>query len=204
MDVRFKHPFTCILCGPSFCGKTDWVFRFINNIAEIMEPIPEKIIYCYGEYQEIFDSYPQVEFQEGVPNNEIFDGKQRTLVIIDDLLSESGDGVEKLFTKGAHHRDLSVFFLSQNLFYNSKQNRTMNLNTQYLCLFRNNRDASQIMTLARQMYPHRSKFLIEAFYDATQFPYGYLLLDLRSNTPDVLRVRTNIFPGEMQYVYIPK
>jgi hypothetical protein len=204
MDTRFKHPFTCQIVGVTGSGKSVFTFKLINEVKEMITPIPEKIIYCYGEFQEMFSDYPQVTFQEGLPDNDQFDGKQRTLLIIDDLMSEAGDGVSNLFTKVSHHRNVSVIFLTQNMYYKSKQARTMSLNTQYLILFKNPRDATQVATLGRQMYPNNSKFLVEAFNDATKRPYGYLLLDLRADTLENYRVRTNIFAGERQYVYIPK
>ena len=204
MDPRFRHPFTSIMAGPTGCGKTVFTFRFIKQARELIVPAPDRIMYCYGEYQDVFSDYPEVEFHEGLPDIDQFDGKQRTLLIIDDLMSESGDSVSNIFTKGSHHRNISILFLSQNLFYKSKQNRTMSLNAHYLILFKNPRDVTQIATLARQMYVGRSKFLIEAFNDATTKPFGYLLLDLKPDTPEHLRVRTNIFPDERHYVYIPK
>jgi hypothetical protein len=204
MDTRFKHALTCQLVGPTQCGKTYFTFRLINEINDMITPVPEKIIYCYGEYQPLFNDYPQVTFHEGLPNIADFDGKQRTLLIIDDLMTEANDDVSNIFTKISHHRNVSVIFLTQNMFYKSKQARTMSLNTQYLVLFKNPRDATQVATLGRQMYPNNTKFLVEAFNDATKRPYGYLLLDLRSDTLENYRVRTNIFTGERQYVYIPK
>ena len=104
-----------------------------------------------------------------------------------------GDYVDKIFTKFSHHRNISIIYLSQNLFYKSKQNRTMSLNAHYLVIFKSPRDQNQLATLARQMYPGNSKFLIEAFKDATQQPYGYLLINLKSDTEERLRIRTNIF-----------
>jgi hypothetical protein len=80
----------------------------------------------------------------------------------------------------------------------------MSLNSHYLVLFKNPRDALQVATLGRQMYPNNSKFLVEAFKDATDKPHGYLLLDLRADTLEKYRVRTNIFAGEVPYVYNPK
>ena len=83
----------------------------------------------------------------------------------------------------------------------------MNLNSHYIVLFKNPRDAAQIQYLGRQMYPNKSgsKFLAEAFKDATSRPYGYLLLDFKADTDEQLRVRTNIFPDDApQYVYLPK
>ena len=80
----------------------------------------------------------------------------------------------------------------------------MSLNAYYLVIFKNPRDQNQLATLARQMYPGNSKFLIEAFKDATQQPYGYLLIDLKPDTEERIRVRTNIFPDDTQIVYVRK
>ena len=44
----------------------------------------------------------------------------------------------------------------------------------------------------------------EAYKDATREPYSYLLLDLRPEQNEDLRLRTNVFPGETHYVYVPK
>jgi len=95
-------------------------------------------------------------------------------------------------------------YLTQNLFYGSKQNRTISLNSHYLVLFKNARDATQISHLASQMYPGKSKFLIDAYRDATSKPFSYLLIDLKPDTEDQVRVRSNIFPGEQTCVYTPK
>ena len=204
MDARWKHPFTAIVSGPTGCGKTIFTFKLISEASNIIVPPPENIIYCYGEYQAVFNNYPRVTFTEGLPDISQFDGKQRILLILDDLMSETNDSVSNIFTKVSHHRNVSVIYFSQNLFYKSKQNRTMSLNAHYMVLFKNPRDAVQVATLARQMYPGRSKFLVEAFKDATEKPYGYLLIDLKPDTEEKFRIRTNIFPGERHYVYIPK
>ena len=60
-------------------------------------------------------------------------------------------------------------------------------------------------TLAKQMYPGRVKFVQEAFADAMSSPYGYILVDLKQDTPEDLRLRTYILPDDdVQYVYMPK
>ena len=72
-----------------------------------------------------------------------------------------------------------------------------------MVVFKNPRDASQMSHLARQMYPGRVKFVQEAFKDATSVPYGYLLVDLKQDTPEDMRLRTAIFPDDgVQYVYL--
>ena len=70
------------------------------------------------------------------------------------------------------------------------------MNSQYMVVFKNPRDASHLANLARQMYPGRGAFVQEAFADATASPYGYLLIDLKQNTPDDLRLRTSILPDD--------
>lgn len=204
MNPKLIHPFTCTISGPTASGKTVFTFQLISEAHDLIIPPPEKIIYCYGEYQEIFSDYPQVIFNEGLPDSDMFDGKQRTLLILDDLMTEAGTEVSNIFTKMSHHRDISVVFLSQNMFYKSKHARTISLNTQYLVLFKNPRDALQVATLGRQMFPGNSKFLVEAFKMATENPYGYLFIDLRAETLEKYRIRTNIFDPIHQYVYIPK
>jgi hypothetical protein len=83
--------------------------------------------------------------------------------------------------------------LTQNIFNKGKHSRTISLNSHYLVLFKNPRDATQISFLARQMYPKNSKFLEEAYFDATKDPYEYLLIDLKQTTPNEYRVQSNIF-----------
>ena len=81
----------------------------------------------------------------------------------------------------------------------------MSLNTHYIVMFKNPRDAGQVATLARQMYPGKGNFVVEAYKDATKEPYGYLLIDLKPETDENYRIRTKIFPDdERQYVYVPK
>ena len=81
---------------------------------------------------------------------------------------------------------------------------TISLNSHYLVLFKNPRNVGQFSILARQMYPSGFKFAEEAYRDATERPFGYLFVDLKPPQDEWYRLRTNIFPGEMQYVYVRK
>ena len=56
-------------------------------------PAPVKILYCYGEYQPIFPNYPNVVFNEGLPDMTQFDGKESVLLVIDDLMNETNENV---------------------------------------------------------------------------------------------------------------
>ena len=170
----------------------------------MMKPIPDHIVWYYGEWQPIYATIRGVEFVEGLPDIGALDPQKRHLVIIDDLMSETDERITSLFTKKSHHRNISVIYIVQNVFHKGKENRTISLNSHYIVMFKNPRDASQITHLAKQMYPGNVKYMQEAFYDATSDPYGYLFIDLKQDTPEHLRLRTRIFPGQNQWVYLRK
>ncbi|OOZ15362.1 hypothetical protein BOW28_11740 [Solemya velum gill symbiont] len=86
----------------------------------------------------------------------------------------------------------------QNLFYHGKENRTMSLNSHYLVLFKNPRDQQQIGFLARQMYPGKPKFLLDKYVTHTERPFGYLIVDLKPDTPETRRLLSNVFPEEKE------
>ena len=168
----------------------------------MIEPPPSKIVYCYGEYQQLFCLYPRVDFRRGLPDINDFDGSEPVLLVLDDLMDETNETVANLFTKSSHHRNVSVVFLAQNLFPKNRFARTISLNAHYMILFKNPRDATQFANLARQMYPKSWQFAVDAYKDATREPYSYFLVDFRPDQDESLRLRTDIFPGETHHVYV--
>ena len=214
MDVRLSHPASYIVSGSSGTGKTQWTKKLLENWGRVVNThLPDRIVWLYSEFQptysELLVIFPQIEFIKGVPDDvcDMFDAQTRNLCIIDDLLQEcaGNKNVANLFTKTSHHRNLSVIFITQNLFFQGKECRTISLNANYIIVFANPRDKTQITNLSKQMYPGRSKFMREAYEDATKDPYGYLFIDLKPSTPRELRLRSHIFPDEAPpIVYIPK
>lgn len=210
MSLPWIHPFTSIIAGPSGSGKSVFVQKFLNNIDTTCDTRFERIIVYYSEWQPLYSQLDKnIEFREGLPQSSDYSNDSRPkLIIIDDLMTESSSGaiVTNIFTKGSHHNNLSCIFITQNLFHQGKGQRDISLNAQYIVLFRNLRDKSQIKHLARQIFPDNPQFLHEAFSDATSKSYGYLLLDLKQDTPENIRYRTCIFTKEdkHQYVYVPR
>lgn len=204
MDITWKHPFAAIVAGPSGCGKTQFVLKFISSLQKMSDVQFHEIIWHYAEWQPWYSSYPFIKFQEGVPKTEYVNNYPR-LIIIDDLMQESDKKVVDMFTKGCHHKNMSVFFITQNLFHQGKGQRDISLNAHYIVYFKNPRDKAQILHLARQISPEDPKFLQETYNDATSRPHGYLLMDLKQATPEEYRFRTSIFPSdEYHYVYVKK
>jgi hypothetical protein len=166
----------------------------------MMTPIPDRIMLCYGEYQMLYETVDGVDFQQGLPDLDKLDPREKHLIILDDLIDESDQRVASLFMK-SHHRNISVMYIVQNLFHRGKHHRTISLNAHYMVFLKNPRDVSQIMALAHQMYPQRTKYFLEAYTAATAQPNGYLVIDMKQETLDILRLGSHIFPGEKEIAY---
>ena len=182
-----------------------FVKKFLQHLDVMSDTKFAEIYLYYGEWQPMYSELSgKIEFREGVPKTEDFSATGGPkLVIIDDLMTESGKDVVKIFTKTSHHRDLSVFFITQNLFHHGQ--REISLNANYVVVFKNPRDNAQIAHFARQICPENPRYVQEAYIDATSVPHGYLLFDLKQSTPENCRLRTNIFPDDarLPVVYVP-
>ena len=80
---------------------------------------------------------------------------------LDAVMNDSS--MMKVFTERSHHQNISVIFMTQNIFHQGKTARTISLNTQYMVLFENARDPQQIKTLAKQMYPDKWMSFMDRF-----------------------------------------
>jgi hypothetical protein len=168
----------------------------------------------YGEWQPAYDQlrkigariHAKMEFVRNPTSEEMaqlyetFNSNVRNLIILDDQMTNSkigscDGGLTKLFAQGSHHRNLTVIYIVQNLFNQSREMRNVSLNSHYLILFKNARDKTQVRTLGQQMYPTDSQFLLRSFEDATRKPHGYLVIDLHPNSEEALRIRTDILGG---------
>ena len=128
-------------------------------------------------------------------SSQYIDVSKRNLLIFDDLMTEAKceQRIADFFTKGSHHRNISIVYLTQNLFPQGKACRDIALNTQYLMLFNNPIDRQQVATLARRIYPSTSAIFMKRFEQATSRPYGHLVVYLKSSTPEQDRLHTDIF-----------
>lgn len=202
--IRFKHPFTALVAGPTSSGKTVFVRRLLKNFDQLTNiPVAHKlkVTYCYGQFQEGFNEpIPSVDikYEEGLVDEQYVKDNKPHIIVIDDLMTELGSdsGLTSLFTKGSHHLGVSIIFIVQNIFHQGKEMRNISLNCHYIIALKNPRDRQQILTLGRQLYPKKAKDFQAAFEMATKSPYSYLLIDLRVDTPDELRLRSRILPEE--------
>ena len=101
--------------------------------------------------------------------------------------------IPDLFTKGSHHSNMPIVYLTQNLFPQRKACRDIALNTQFMVLFNNPIDRQQVGNLARRIYPSTSTVFMKQFEQATSHPYGYHVIDLKSDKPEKDRLHTEVF-----------
>ena len=206
----FIHPFSCLITGATSSGKSVLLKEILKHNKVLITGAPERIIFCYSAWQDNYDSIkkylPNIEFSEGLFNTDSLKSNVNNLVIFDDLMFEciQNEQVMNLFLVGSHHRNTSIFFISQNLFPKGKYSREISINSNYLIIFKNPRDQLQFEILARQMNPSKIKFLKEAFIDATDKPFGYLFLDLKQSTETRNRIQTGILPHQKRIFYTSK
>ena len=72
----------------------------------------------------------------------------------------------------------------------------ISLNSKYIVVFKNPRDKTKIVHLARQVYPENISSSHKTYLEACKNPHSYLFLDLTQSINDLLRFRTKIFLGK--------
>lgn len=211
--IPFSNPTSIQIVGATQAGKTRFVQRILRNVNGMFDNPPKRIVYAYSQWQPAYDEMEKeiemLTMHLGLPSkDEIEEWKATegpTLLCIDDLCHEvvTNSEMVDLFTMSCHHGNISVIFITQNMFQPGKWARTINLNCHVIILFRNRRDQSQVRSLARQIMPGKSRYFMSAYAFATDRPYGYLLVDLSAASVEAYQLRTGIFPGEDTTVYAP-
>lgn len=194
-ELRLHHPFRMIVSGSSGTGKSTFVRQFLKdyrNTTDIRDSVL-RVLYYHGAEQQIFNEKiaKNVDVVYNFGYSERHEDDKPHILIIDDLMSEMGDDprLSALFTKVSHHQNLSVIFLTQNLFHKGKEMRTVSLNAQVIVAMNNPRDRQQLMTLGRQIYPGSSNFFNAVLTAALAEPFSHLMIDLSPQCPDSKRLK---------------
>ena len=140
-DARLQTPFSLIIAGPSSCGKTSFVINLLKNNRRVVSNPFDYILWFYGESfprDEYFQNQP-ITFHQGLPDSfdSLINPSKRGLAIFDDLMAECGNSklITEFFTKRTHHENVSVIFITQNLYSEGKERKNFAKNATYLCVF---------------------------------------------------------------------
>ena len=70
MSFQFHTPSSILVVGPSGCGKTVFTEKLLVDNLDLFENPPLSIYYCYGAWQDRFQSMKDkgIEFHEGIPD----------------------------------------------------------------------------------------------------------------------------------------
>ena len=132
-NMTFKHPFSMVISGPSGSGISEWTRKLL--LSSLIQPTPECIIWCFGQWQPLYDyiqkKIHRIETVRAIPDN--LDDQQyinigkRNILVFDDLLTEAkcDQRIADLFTKGSHHRNISIVYLTQNFFLKGRHAETL-------------------------------------------------------------------------------
>ena len=189
MPIKFLANHNTIIFGQTGAGKTCFILDVIRY--KLIHPFPKNIYYMYKIRQPFMDEINNINFIEGLDFNAI-DTNKPSMLVIDDLVLSTNKAVAEMFILGSHHRQISIFFLTQNLFPNCNLFRLMSTNTHYFVIFQNQRNFRQVMTLARQIFVGRDiKRITEAYKRASNTLRGFIVLSFSQLLPNELTVVTD-------------
>ncbi len=194
MPIKFLANKNTIVFGPTGVGKTEFILEVIRQ--RLVHPFPKNIFYMYKIWQDFVTTWnlnevQPIKFIKGLNFDQV-DTSEPSLLIIDDLLLSNNKAVAEMFILGSHHKQISLFFLTQNLFPNCDLFRTMSANAHYYVIFHNQRNFKQVHTLARQIYVGRDlKRITNAYKKASERQRGFIVLSFAPELPDELTVVTD-------------
>lgn len=207
-NLLIKHPAPILVAGSTGSGKTRLIRSLLYDFDKISTLNRQvKVIWAYGIYQELYrtpidGAVKTIRYVQGFPES----ADDCDILVLDDLQSTAGNDTRlaDLFSRFSHHRNISVIFVVQNIFLQSKAMRNVTLNTHYLFLLSSRRDRNQIAKLASQLYPGQTKYFLEAYKSALSTDWSYLLVDLTPTTREEFRLRSNIIPTSYPMIVYQK
>ena len=194
MPIKFLANKNTIIFGQTGSGKTHFMLELIRK--KMIHPFPKNIYYMYKVEQDFMKSWNKIEEQKITFIQSLNPDKMKTsepsLLVIDDLLLSTNKDVVEMFILGSHHKQISLFYLSQNLFPDCSLFRTMSNNAHYFVIFNNKRNSTQIHRIAHQVYMGKDVQRIKNAYKRIQQQHwGFMVLTFVPELPEELTVVTD-------------
>ena len=165
------------------------------------------MVYAYDQWQPRSDRMQKkdgIRFHRGLPDprhlTKWFGPTRGGVLVLDDLMEEEGQDkhVLDLFTKDSHHCNITVRYLTQELFPPGKFSTTINRNAHHIVVYKNPRDQTGIRTILLQVFSDLLRQVLRLFKRVTSRPFGYLMLDVHPASDDRYRLWSHLTPREGQ------
>ena len=207
IDCRLIENFKIYMSGPSRCGKSVFLASLLKSRKTFTKKPPEVICFVYSVYQEEIyddlrhgivdyfiqdDDHLEKNIQKILNENK---GKP-SLLIYDDLIKSNNlSFIARQFTVNGRHNGISQVFVSQKLFPKDENIRLISNNSDYLVIFKNPRNATEIKILSNQMSPGKN-ILSKIFEQATLDPFSYLFIDLTQECIPQKKYLSHLFDSD--------
>lgn len=223
IDSVFQHPFTCLVAGATQSGKStfvanlllnhrdyvnvtfDYIYIFLGTdikqnptLGQIKTRFPKKtkimdITSMYKNKKDMRESFPRA-IERLVKKKK----KSKGCFIFDDLMKEMGDSdvLSNIFIKHSSHGNVSVIFITQNLFHKGKnqtEGRTLYINSHIIVLFLNKLDNTTLCTIAQKITGGTDTKRLKQLLKKIQERYRYVVLRGHLSTPAELLITSDYF-----------
>ena len=193
------HCFMMVV-GPSGSGKTHLASQLLKQYREIFRPNFEQFLYFCNHFQSVYqdlqialgaEAFQLCQGVDWLMLDKVTATNKQTLLIFDDVSQDVCGSKEFLYLAiSGRHQKLHMLVLKHNLYQQSPNSKTIDLNVSQMLLLRNPRDTNQVDCLGRQLGCR--ELLFSAYKRATQEQFGYLLIDLDPRLNEHIRLPSNI------------
>ena len=218
INMRFSHPARILVCGPSNSGKTTLVTNIIRNWRTFFHHPVTRVVWYYGVYQPGYDklSTMGVELREGLPESIESDfpytvsSDETQILVLDDLMKEAtkDSHVLDIFTKWSHHKNITAFMSSQNIFHQGRHSVDITRNVSVAIFIIEMRNIRVVERFLHSSYNKRQvRQIMRWIREETHGkPYSNFMIDFDMSTNDEHRLRINIIPSAesgLTRVFVP-
>lgn len=217
ISTYFQHPARVIIAGPSNSGKTTLLCNILKRQTAFFKHPVTKAYWYYGVKQPALETLHDlgVVTREGLPNDIEEDfptacpANETYIIVLDDLMEEAlkDPTILAIFTKWSHHKNITVFLMTQNIYHRGSNSVTIARNVSVAIFIVELRNYKVIRYFLSTSYEkHQVDAIMKWLRQAVENkPYSNFLIDFSPTTNDKYRLRLNIVPTGSSFtkVFIP-
>jgi len=117
-----------------------------------------------------------VSFVKGTPYFEKFENIPTVIVLVDFTDSAYSTLINQLFTKGSHHRNITLVLITQNVFHQVPSSRDISLNSKYILVLKTLETRLKLCT-----WPDRSTPKTFPVFTRRTWRHTYLFLEFKQS-----------------------